>query len=379
MQPLTFLLLGGLGYYGYKKYQNPLWSPLTSLCASPHDKVLALEKVKVTSVPTPALSVALDPNMTTNQVHEVNTTLVSEIDPHKIAAHADVLHDLGHTQSANALTAKANAVGEAMALGASDADIHKKQLEAVAGPSIVGWGPYATGYRPGFSPGEVSAAEREAARHHQQGRGHQMTSQERFAHGRGRETFGRGREAFGRRGHAEFRRGRGYEHYRHPHEYVYEQQYQQPDQGEQYQEPEVEYVPEAEEVSLEEHGRGHRRAHMTREEWLEQQLAEERARHRRGRGHRRHHEEVVQPEVQPQPLAIEPDHAADTATTTTATTDTAAATADTAAKGWWYEVQPGYEPSNSGFGGYGQLGYGGLGGLGGYGSWGSFGGWGHGL
>lgn len=130
MGPLAIILLGGAVYYIYEKEKNPAWSPFTQLLATPVDKVVALEKVKVTSVPTPSPTVALDPHMTTDQVKQVNQTLTSETDPKKIAAHAIALGSAGHENSAMALAAKANAVGEAKATGAHDVDIHLKQIEA---------------------------------------------------------------------------------------------------------------------------------------------------------------------------------------------------------------------------------------------------------
>jgi hypothetical protein len=145
MEPLTLILLGAGGYFVYKKNENPEWSPLTWLCSSPYDKHVALERVKVASVPTPAVTVALDPGMSTDQVKQVNHSLTTETDHEKIKAHADALDALGHTSSAAALGAKAQAVGEAKAHGASDAEIHGKQIEAQAPAPAVGWGPYASG------------------------------------------------------------------------------------------------------------------------------------------------------------------------------------------------------------------------------------------
>lgn len=120
MEPLTLLVLGGASYYLYKKKENPAWSPLSWLLSSPFDKHVALEAVKVTSVPTPGPAVALDPNMTTDQVKQVNDALMTETDAQKIAAQAKALADLGHDSSANALHAKAAAIHEAKALGADD-------------------------------------------------------------------------------------------------------------------------------------------------------------------------------------------------------------------------------------------------------------------
>jgi hypothetical protein len=130
MGPLAIILVGGVAYYIYEKEKNPAWSPFKSLLATPVDKVVALEKVKVTSVPTPSPTVALDPHMTTDQVKQVNRTLSIETDPKRIAAHAIALGAAGHESSALALAAKAKAVGDAKALGASDVDIHSKQIEA---------------------------------------------------------------------------------------------------------------------------------------------------------------------------------------------------------------------------------------------------------
>jgi hypothetical protein len=142
----TWIVLGGATYALYQRSKNPSWNPLTALCATAADKHLALEKVKVASVPTPSTSVALDPNMSTDQVKQVNQTLTNETEPNKIVAHAQALQQLGHDNSARALHAKAEAVGEAKTAGASDDEVHKKQIEAVATP-----GATLTGYsrRPG--------------------------------------------------------------------------------------------------------------------------------------------------------------------------------------------------------------------------------------
>ena len=148
MEPITLALLGAGGYYAWKKNKNPEWSPLAWLSATPLDKAVALERVKVASVPTPASTAALDPGMSTHQVRAVNAALTSETDPGVIRAHADALDSLGHTSSAAALDAKATAVGEAKALGASDADIHVKQLEAQAPAAAVGWGQFHFGAPP---------------------------------------------------------------------------------------------------------------------------------------------------------------------------------------------------------------------------------------
>lgn len=136
MKPLTLLILGGGAYYLYEKGKNPEWSPFAWF-ASSGDKHLALEKVKIASVPTPSPTVALDPGMSTDQVKQVNVALTTETDPVKIAAHGKALADLGHGSSAAALHAKAKAVGQAKAKGASDAEIHMKQLEA-ASPAASG-------------------------------------------------------------------------------------------------------------------------------------------------------------------------------------------------------------------------------------------------
>jgi len=136
MKPLTLLILGGGAYYLYEKGKNPEWSPFAWL-SSPGDKHVALEKVKIASVPTPSPTVALDPGMSTDQVKQVNVALTTETDPVKIAAHGKALADLGHESSAAALHAKAKAVGQAKAKGASEAEIHMKQLEA-ASPAASG-------------------------------------------------------------------------------------------------------------------------------------------------------------------------------------------------------------------------------------------------
>ena len=159
MKPLTLALIGAGGYYLWKKNENPAWSPIAWLTASHVDKHVALEKVKVTSVPTPGPGVALDPNMSTDQVKQVNDALLTETDPKAISAQARALGDLGHASSAAALDAKAAAIGEAKAVGASETDIHKKQIEAaapaapLAPPVATGWGPYAAGFEGDYLTG----------------------------------------------------------------------------------------------------------------------------------------------------------------------------------------------------------------------------------
>lgn len=134
----TTLALGalalGVGYTVYRRRENPAWTPWSALLASTHDKVLALEKVKVTSVPTPHETAALDPGMSTDQVKQVNASLSNETNMQKLANHAVALSALGHDNSAAAVAAKTVAIGEAKATGAKDADLHVKQVEAAAVP-----------------------------------------------------------------------------------------------------------------------------------------------------------------------------------------------------------------------------------------------------
>jgi hypothetical protein len=150
MEPVTLLVLGGAGYYLYEKKKNPSWSPLRWLFSSPLEKHAALESVKTTSVPTPGPAVALDPGMTSDQVHQVNDALMTETDAVKITALAKALSDLGFASSASALAAKAASIQEAKALGASETDIAKQQIQASATPAVasprVGWGSWGEGW-----------------------------------------------------------------------------------------------------------------------------------------------------------------------------------------------------------------------------------------
>lgn len=154
MEPLTLALLGSAGYYLWEKKKNPAWSPLAWLTRSPLDKHAALDAIKVSSVPTPGSAAALDPGMTTDQVKQVNDALTMQTDAAKISAMATALRALGLESSANALAAKAVAIDEAKALGATDAEIHAEQLQASAGhlpAPRVGWGtPFLVGVRSGF-------------------------------------------------------------------------------------------------------------------------------------------------------------------------------------------------------------------------------------
>lgn len=144
----TSLALGalalGVGFAVYKRRENPAWTPWSALLSSPHDKAIALEKVKITSVPTPHETAALDPGMSTDQVKQVNASLSNETDMQKLANHAVALSALGHDNSAAAVAAKTVAIGQAKAAGAKDADLHVKQVEAAAVP--VTSSPVATGY-----------------------------------------------------------------------------------------------------------------------------------------------------------------------------------------------------------------------------------------
>jgi peptidoglycan hydrolase-like protein with peptidoglycan-binding domain len=417
MEPITLVLLASGGYYVYKKNQNPAWTPFASVFASPHDKVLALEKVKVTSVPTPSPTVALDPNMTSDQVRQVNTTLMTETDPLKIASHAEALHSFGHTSSGNALAAKANAVGEAKALGASDVEIHEKQVEAAAVPTS----------RSVPLDAAMSACEAQVLLNSlvmRQGHAHvegvevpiaitnEFDPQTAFliqifqaeahlpvtgimdaataralraevlgavAHGDTVTGWGPAITGFDpRRREMQERNRRMMEHGRHgrfhPHLHHHHHPMMSQDQMPQMDQEELPPPPHPH----------HRRAELER-------LCKQ--------GHQHacamlHHQPVTLPPdggamVHPhhhhhhdQDAASAADAGAAADSNTAAVTTDAAATdaASTATTGWWFQDQPMYDAfSNSGFGGYGELGYGGFGGMGGYGSWGSFGGWGHGL
>lgn len=435
MEPITLVLLASGGYYVYKKNQNPAWTPFASVFASPTDKLLALEKVKVTSVPTPAPTVALDPGMTSDQVRQVNATLMTETDPLKIAAHAEALHSFGHTSSGNALAAKANAVGEAKALGATDVDIHGKQVEAAAVPSAalvptpldapmtaceaqvllnslvtrqghahVEGIPVPIAITNVFDPdtafliqvfqaeahlpatGILDAATARALRaevlntspsaHEAVGWGPAVVGYDPYAHMR------RGRRGE-QRGH--YGRGFGHEHF-YPHHHHHGQGMQQGmqqgmDQGVDQEGMDQEAPPPP-------HHHHHRHQELMRLcqqghqhacAMLHQQPAplpdDGGAMVHPHHHHHHHHHDEAQLDLGTT-AAMDPAAAA---------TDSAVATpADTTAtKGWWFPEYDVYDGSslgsNSGFGGYGELGYGGFGGMGGYGSWGSFGGWGHGL
>lgn len=406
MEPITLAILGAVGYYAYEKNKNPAWTPFASLLAHPHEKLVALEKVKVTSVPTPHDAAALDPNMTTEQVKQVNTTLMTETDPQKIASHAQALSALGHDNSANALAAKANAVGEAKALGASDTDIHLQHTAAVAAPTAVGWGPAITGaWGPTYTPEQQAATRRNLHERLQmpgRGRGRDV------GYGRGgqdvrRGEVGRGRGLLGSlfgRGHTEPEH-----HYRH-HAYVPPQQGfgmqpgfgiqpggQPMDDGAGDADGAVDVNALAAEFHLtpEQIRQLQRRFQMERRNReVGQRTDPNVTMHPHHRRKHHHHPEAIQTQqqiqqVQPDPNAgvVAPDAGA--AAATTADAGAAVATPDagaTATQGWFPEPfgPYGYDPySNSGFGGYGSIGWGGPEGLGGYGSWGSFGGWGHGL
>lgn len=124
---LLILALGGGGYYVYdKKKKNPNWSPLAALTGK---KKAALEKVKATSTPTPAVTAGLDPNMTSGQVAQVNAALAGATDPAPVYAMASDLSS-AYPNSATALIAKADALQAAKASGASDSELLQNMLAA---------------------------------------------------------------------------------------------------------------------------------------------------------------------------------------------------------------------------------------------------------
>jgi len=127
---IGFLLLGLPLLAAWKKHENPYWTPFSTLFATPLQLNAALSRVRLTSVPTPAITSALDPGMTSQHVKSVNVTLTSETDPSKIMTEAKNAHALGFTNTSKALQAKANAVGDAKAKGATETDIHQQQLAA---------------------------------------------------------------------------------------------------------------------------------------------------------------------------------------------------------------------------------------------------------
>lgn len=145
----ALLLLGIPAFALFKKHRNPHWTPFSTLFATPRDLNAALERVRITSVPTPALTSALDPGMSSEQVKAVNVMLTSETDQAKISNEAKHAKALGFHNTSKALDAKASAVGHAKAKGATDDDIHKEQLAAqtsqgasAAATHAAGWDGY---------------------------------------------------------------------------------------------------------------------------------------------------------------------------------------------------------------------------------------------
>jgi hypothetical protein len=358
MEPITLAILAAAGYYAYEKNKNPAWTPFASILAHPHDKIIALEKVKVTSVPTPHDAVALDPGMTTELVKQVNSTLTTEIDPKKIAAHAGALSDLGHENSASALAAKADAVGEAKALGASDIDVHRHQCLAALAPApveAVGWGPVITGYDP-------------FEQHHGGHEGHH--EMHRGAHpGMGMHP-GMGTHP-GMGMHHGMHPGMGMGMGMHPGMGVH--------QGMAGQEQHRHLTRR----QLQQLRRRHELAAQQGQQGQQGQMAmpmqdDDTPPPPHHHHHHHHHPQDQQSQALPAGVPMGGGGAA-AAMAAPADGSTDAAATDTATTGWFGHPY-GYDPySNSGFGGYGSIGFGGPGGMGGYGSWGSFGGWGHGL
>jgi len=144
---LTIAVIGGTAYALYKKNRNPYWTPLSTLFATPHELREALQHVRVTSVPTPTPAAALDPGMSPDQAQAVNAVLVTETDEKKLADHAEAAKSAGLSNSGKAIEAKANAVANAKAKGASETDIKKEQVAAAVSstaPTTTGWGGYQT-------------------------------------------------------------------------------------------------------------------------------------------------------------------------------------------------------------------------------------------
>ncbi len=422
MEPITVVILAGVAYYAYEKNKNPAWTPFASLMASPLDKHVALEKVKVTSVPTPSPTVALDPHMTTDQVKQVNAALTTETDPVKLAAHAQALSELGHESSGKALAAKANAVGEAKALGASEIDIHKKHAEAAAStvssaapmPIDAPMAPceaqvllnalvtrqghahvegipvpipitnvfdadtaflvqifQAEAHLPttGIMDAATARALRtevlrpppEGAALHAAGWGPALTGSS------GPMITGFDRFARFDRGGRGFGGDRGFEHrgfggpgFEHRDErHPFFHRPGGLEPWHHHHHPEFMPPPPPPPPPWHHHHHHHHHPEMMEMQAM-QQPAQQFVQ-----------QPVAQQQVQQQAAQVDDAGGADDAG--------AGADADTKT-GWWVPLNYAYDPySNSGFGGYGQIGWGGPGGLGGYGSWGSYGGWGHGL
>ncbi len=135
MAPLVMLLLGGTAVAVYKKTVDPSWSPISSLLATPSALRAALARVRHTSVPTPDPTSALDPNMTSAHVDAANKMLVHEVSHVALREFAQVADKMGFTNTAHAVNAKADAVADAKAVGASDADV----AQAAVAPTRVGW------------------------------------------------------------------------------------------------------------------------------------------------------------------------------------------------------------------------------------------------
>lgn len=143
---LGWILLGGTALALWKKHENQHWTPFSSLFATPRHLNEALAHVRFTSVPTPNATSALDPGMSSEQVKSVNVVLTSEIAPAKIKEEAKNAKSLGLANTAKALEAKAAAVGEAKARGATDEEIHREQLAASSAQPPTAAVTHAAGY-----------------------------------------------------------------------------------------------------------------------------------------------------------------------------------------------------------------------------------------
>jgi hypothetical protein len=127
---IGYILLGGGLYALYKRHENPHWNPVTALLATERELIGKLDRVRVTAIPTPSSTTALDPGMTTDDVDAMNHMLAFETSPAEIQAAAEDAAEAGWDNTAFALASHAEAVGEAKAAGASDEDIAVEQAAA---------------------------------------------------------------------------------------------------------------------------------------------------------------------------------------------------------------------------------------------------------
>jgi len=135
--------LAGAGYV-YKK--KPEWLPKAIRPAAADKRIAALSAVKATSVPTPASTAGMDPNMATAEVAAANGLLSGGTDASAMYQMASDYSEKGYVRTSEALIAKADAITAAQKHGADDAALLAQMNAATtAGEAGSAMGPHVPG------------------------------------------------------------------------------------------------------------------------------------------------------------------------------------------------------------------------------------------